>query len=118
MTGLGSADGMSWRTGTPIAKGSDLYRGIQVWVVAWAQRRDMERPTYPGDLTGRERQLLELLPPPPKSGGRPIKYPRREIVHAIRYVLRTGRSWRMLPIRRKRTVSAHPLPLLSHLASR
>ena len=27
----------------------------------------------------------------------PVKYPRREIVNAIRYVLRTGCSWRMLP---------------------
>ena len=35
--------------------------------------------------------------PPPKPGGRPITYPRREIVNAIRYVLRTGCSWRMLP---------------------
>ena len=31
--------------------------------------------------------------PPPKPGGRPITYPRREIVNAIRYVLRTGCSW-------------------------
>ena len=29
------------------------------------------------------------LLPPPKPGGRPITYPRREIVNAIRYVLRT-----------------------------
>ena len=35
--------------------------------------------------------------PPPKPGGRPITYPRREIVNAIRYVLRTGCAWRMLP---------------------
>ena len=26
---------------------------------------------------------------------RPIKYPRREIVDAIRYILRTGTAWRM-----------------------
>ena len=40
---------------------------------------------------------MEPLLPPPKPGGRPITYPRREIVNAIRYVLRTGCSWRMLP---------------------
>ena len=34
---------------------------------------------------------------PSRPGGRPITYPRREIVNAIRYVLRTGCSWRMLP---------------------
>ena len=41
--------------------------------------------------------MLEPLLPPPKPGGRPVKYPRREVVNAIRYVLRTGCSWRMLP---------------------
>ena len=57
----------------------------------------MKRPAYPSDLSDREWQLLEPRLPPPKPGGRPITYPRREIVNAIRYVLRTGCSWRMLP---------------------
>ena len=57
----------------------------------------MKRLAYPSDLSAREWQLLEPLLPPPKPGGRPITYPRREIVNAIRYVLRTGCSWRMLP---------------------
>ena len=57
----------------------------------------MNRPNYPTDLNEREWQLLEPLLPPPKPGGRPFKYPRREVVNAIRYVLRTGCSWRMLP---------------------
>ena len=57
----------------------------------------MNRPTYPTDLNDREWQLLEPLLPPPKPGGRPVKYPRREVVNAIRYVLRTGCPWRMLP---------------------
>ncbi len=57
----------------------------------------MERPAYPTDLDNREWYLLEPLLPPPKPGGRPVKYPRREIVNAIRYVLRTSCSWRMLP---------------------
>ncbi len=57
----------------------------------------MNRPNYPTDLNDREWQLLEPLLPPPKPGGRPVKYPRREVVNAIRYVLRTGCSWRMLP---------------------
>ena len=41
--------------------------------------------------------MLEPLLPPPKPGGRPVKYPRREVVNAIRYVLRAGCAWRMLP---------------------
>ena len=57
----------------------------------------MKRPAYPSDLSDREWQLLEPRLPPPKPGGRPITYPRREIVNAIRYVLRTGCAWRMLP---------------------
>ena len=57
----------------------------------------MERPAYPTDLDNREWYLLEPLLPPPKPGGRPVKYARREIVNAIRYVLRTSCSWRMLP---------------------
>ena len=57
----------------------------------------MNRPNYPTDLNDREWQLLEPWLPPPKPGGRPVKYPRREVVNAIRYVLRTGCSWRMLP---------------------
>ncbi len=57
----------------------------------------MKRPAYPSDLSDREWQLLEPRLPPPRPGGRPITYPRREIVNAIRYVLRTGCSWRMLP---------------------
>ena len=57
----------------------------------------MKRPVYPSDLDDKEWQLLKPLLPPPKPGGRPVKYPRREIVNAIRYVLRTGCSWRMLP---------------------
>ncbi len=57
----------------------------------------MTRKAYPSDLSDREWQLLEPLLPPPKPGGRPIKYSRREVVNAIRYVLRTGCAWRMLP---------------------
>ena len=57
----------------------------------------MKRKSYPSDLSDQEWQLLEPLSPPPKPGGRPVKYPRREVVNAIRYVLRTGCAWRMLP---------------------
>ena len=57
----------------------------------------MKRQDYPSGLKDREWQLLEPLLPPPKPGGRPVKYPRREVVNAIRYVLRTGCAWRMLP---------------------
>ena len=50
----------------------------------------MNRTPYPSDLNDTEWQLLEPLLPLPKPGGRPIKYPRREIANAILYILRTG----------------------------
>ena len=55
------------------------------------------RKVYSTDLTDAEWRRLEPLVPAPKPGGRPAKYPRREIVNAIFYLLRTGCSWRLLP---------------------
>jgi putative transposase len=57
----------------------------------------MSRTTYSTDLTDAEWTLLEPLVPGAKPGGRPAKYPRREVINAIRYVLRTGCAWRLLP---------------------
>lgn len=56
-----------------------------------------KRQPYPTDLTDKEWNILKCWVPPVKSGGRPAKYTRREIVNAIFYVLRTGCQWRMLP---------------------
>ena len=57
----------------------------------------MSRPRYPSDLTDAEWALLEPLVPAPRPGGRPPRHPRRELVNAIRSVLRTGCQWRALP---------------------
>ena len=57
----------------------------------------MSRQIYPSDLPDGEWLILEPLVPAPKLGGRPAKYPRREIINAIRYVARTGCAWRLLP---------------------
>ncbi|WP_297860990.1 IS5 family transposase [Meiothermus sp.] len=48
-------------------------------------------------MTDEEWAILEPLIPAPKTGGRPAKVPRREIVHAIRYVLENGIKWRAMP---------------------
>lgn len=53
---------------------------------------------YPSDLTDAQWALIEPLLPPVKTGGRPEKHRRRDIVDAILYVVRTGCSWRQLPI--------------------
>ncbi|GAA2389038.1 IS5 family transposase [Dactylosporangium salmoneum] len=52
---------------------------------------------YPSDLTDGQWALVEPLLPAPKTGGRPEKHPRRSIVDAVLYVVRTGGAWRYLP---------------------
>lgn len=53
---------------------------------------------YPSNLSDAQWALLEpLLSPEPAHPGRPRTVPRREIVNAILYVLRTGCQWRYLP---------------------
>jgi transposase len=60
-------------------------------------RGGTRRARYPSDLTDLQWELVEPLLPAPKTGGRPEKHPRRTIVDAILYVVRTGCSWRQLP---------------------
>jgi transposase len=55
------------------------------------------RRSYPSDLTDEQWSVIESLVPAVRSGGRPGKHPRREIVNAILYVVRSGCSWRQLP---------------------
>jgi putative transposase len=57
----------------------------------------MSRTRYPTDLTDRQWKRIEALVPRPKPGGRPAKYPRREIVNAVLYKARNGCVWRALP---------------------
>ena len=56
-----------------------------------------QRPAYATDLTDEEWQILEPLLPPEKTGGRPRKYPLREVINGIQYVLRGGGAWRLMP---------------------
>jgi putative transposase len=55
------------------------------------------RQPYPTDLNDSEWQGLAPLIPAAKAGGRPEEYPKRDIVNAILYVLRTGGAWRCVP---------------------
>jgi putative transposase len=57
----------------------------------------MARKPYPTDLTDAQWQLIAPLIPPCKPGGRDRNTDMRELVNAIRYVVRGGVSWRMLP---------------------
>jgi putative transposase len=56
-----------------------------------------QRLAYTTDLTDEEWQILKPLLPPDKSGGRPRKYPLREVLNGIHYVLRGGCAWRLMP---------------------
>jgi putative transposase len=58
------------------------------------------RKRDPSDLTDEQWTLVEpLLPPakPHQRGGRPRKVERREVLHTIRYLPRSGCPWDMLP---------------------
>src|SRR5439155_11557732 len=55
------------------------------------------RARYGTDCTDAEWRVIAPLIPVATPGGRPEQYPKREIVNAIRYVVRTGCSWRLLP---------------------
>ena len=56
-----------------------------------------EKQRYPTDLSDAEWNVLEPYVPAPKPGGRPITHPRREILNAIFYIIRSGCGWRLLP---------------------
>lgn len=58
---------------------------------------EKERRAYSTDLTDVEWALVEPYVPAPLPGGRPPKWPRREILNAILYVLKTGCPWHLLP---------------------
>ena len=57
----------------------------------------MPRRRYPSDLTDAQWVRLEPLLPAVRPGGRPRAHPLREVVDALRYVLRGGIAWRALP---------------------
>jgi transposase len=56
-----------------------------------------QRRPYSTALSNAEWQILEPLLPPEKPGGRHRKYPMREIINAIQYILRGGCAWPLMP---------------------
>ena len=55
------------------------------------------RKPDPTDLTDAQWELIELVIPPAKPGGRPRKTSMREVLNTILYLTRTGCQWGMLP---------------------
>jgi len=67
----------------------------------WSKEaRELRKPRggrYPSDLTDAEWAIMAPMIPPPRRGGRPRQTDMREVMNAVRYVLRTGCQWRELP---------------------
>lgn len=55
------------------------------------------RKPYPTDLSDEQWELIELVIPASKPGGRPREVDMREVVNAIFYITRSGCQWDMLP---------------------
>ena len=60
----------------------------------------IERKTkrYPSDLTDEEWERIAPLMPAPGRRGRPREVDFREVINAVRYLVRSGCGWRMLPV--------------------
>jgi transposase len=56
-----------------------------------------ERRGYPTDISDKEWKLVEPLLPGAVRTGRPRKTALREVINALRYLMRSGCEWRMLP---------------------
>src|SRR3954453_1546527 len=52
---------------------------------------------YPCDLTDEEWEAIAPLMPQPGRRGRPREVEFREVINAVRYLVRSGCGWRMLP---------------------
>jgi putative transposase len=56
-----------------------------------------KRKAYSTDLSDEQWELIELVIPPSKPGGRPREVDMREIVNAMFYLVRSGCQWELLP---------------------
>lgn len=68
-----------------------------MWNPATRRQHSRDHLRYGSDLTDAEWDLLAPMLPPPARTGRPRRWPMREIINAIFYVLRSGCPWRMMP---------------------
>ena len=57
----------------------------------------LARKPYPSDLTDEQWELIELVIPAGKHGGRPRAADMREVINAMLHIDRSGCQWDMLP---------------------
>lgn len=68
-----------------------------MWTPATRRQYSRKDLRYETDLTDEEWSVIEPFLPCTAKRGRPPKWPMREIINAIFYVLRGGIAWRLLP---------------------
>jgi putative transposase len=56
-----------------------------------------KRKAYPSDLTDEQWELMQIVIPEAKPGGRPRSVDMREVINALLYINRSGCQWDMLP---------------------
>ncbi len=65
----------------------------------WPDGQDrQEDQAVPSDLTDEEWDAIASLMPKPGRRGRPREVEFREVINAVRYLVRSGCGWRMLPV--------------------
>lgn len=66
----------------------------------WDRMARIARKTKrnPSDLTDEEWERMAPLMPAPGRRGRPREVEFREVINAVRYLVRSGGGWRMLPV--------------------
>lgn len=67
------------------------------------QVRSGDKRGYPTDVSDGEWRLIEPLLPRQAKTGRPRKTDLRAVIDALRYMVRSGCEWRMLPMIFRRT---------------
>jgi len=55
------------------------------------------RKSYPSDLTEEQWELMQIVIPESKPGGRPRSVDMREVINALLYLNRSGCQWDMMP---------------------
>jgi putative transposase len=55
------------------------------------------RKAYPSDVTDEQWELIEIVIPAARPGGRPREVVMREVINAMLYITRSGCQWDMLP---------------------
>ena len=68
-----------------------------MWTSEARDRHEPRSGRYPSDLSDEEWGIIEPMIPAARSGGRRRETDMREVMNAVRYVLRTGCQWRELP---------------------